>query len=538
MAVRPTRWHLPPAPTGDSAFRQLKAAIMARTGHFYYDDKNDLLWERVAKRLRATGLVGPEAYLALLAGEAGDAEWQALEAEVTIGETFFFRYAEQFSAIRNTILPRAIARNRERRQLRLWSAGSSNGSEAYTLAIVVHEVMQRELGAEAQTWRVGILGTDINEPTLERARRAEFGAWAVRTLGPEDKARYFLPAPPAGPWRVRPEYRALVHFERHNLMSLVEGTAPLQFTGFDLILCRNVLIYFHPDVVPRMVAGLGEALAPGGWLLLGHAEPSIAFGAFLDVVDLPGTVAYRRHGASVPSPPPAAWVPLLPAPGDTGLDPRAGTHRPRRIAGQDQAGPDRDSGAHGRQAGWAAGEADADPALRRARPTAPPVVDPHPHPGPAGSWSDSVTGLVPARLPDSGDAALAAATLEAARALADAGDIEGALQRLREVPATLDPEVPFLEGVLNGLSGRHVEAATLLGRAVYLDRRFVMAHYHLGLALSAGGDVRKGRRVMAHAARLAAQLPDTSELPWGDGLTAGALVALTRAIMARAEPLR
>ena len=177
-------------PLIDAGFPQLKSRIIERTGHFYYQDKDDLLWERVRKRLRATGLRGFDAISSLLGDPiSGPAEWSRLEAEITIGETFFFRYAEQFAALRATILPEIVARKSATRRLRIWSAGCSTGAEAYSLAILVNEI----LGESLNDWRVSILGTDINDGFLKAARQAQFGKWALRSMPAPERERYFMP---------------------------------------------------------------------------------------------------------------------------------------------------------------------------------------------------------------------------------------------------------------------------------------------------------------------------------------------------------
>jgi chemotaxis protein methyltransferase CheR len=255
-------------PLLDSGFPSLKRRIIERTGHFYYQDKDDLLWERVRKRLRATGTQDSAGYLKFLDDAvSGPPEWARLEAEITIGETFFFRYAEQFAALRETILPDLIERKRSLRRLRVWSAGCATGAEAYSLSILVNEL----LGAEREAWRVSIVGTDINDGFLELARQARFGKWALRTLPAEERDRYFVPAG-REQWQLRPEYRSAVRFERHNLMSLLDGTSPLEFTEFDLILCRNVLIYFGRELQDRVLALFDESLVRRGVLALGRKE--------------------------------------------------------------------------------------------------------------------------------------------------------------------------------------------------------------------------------------------------------------------------
>jgi chemotaxis protein methyltransferase CheR len=249
-----------PAFLPDAEFLRLKALLIRRTGHFYYEDKDDLLWERVRRRLRALGLPGTGAYLDRLQDSAlGEAEWAALEAEITIGETFFFRYAEQFAALRNTILPEILARNAGTRRLRIWSAGCANGAEPYSLAILLRQM----LGEGMADWRITLLGTDLNEAALDSARRATFSPWALRSMPPEERERDFTPAPDGRGWQLKPQHRATVRFRRQNLLDLLSPDAALEMTEFDLILCRNVLIYFHPEVVPQLVHALAQRMVPG-----------------------------------------------------------------------------------------------------------------------------------------------------------------------------------------------------------------------------------------------------------------------------------
>ncbi|TPG60430.1 protein-glutamate O-methyltransferase CheR [Roseomonas nepalensis] len=298
----------------DPAFPALKRLVIARTGHAYYEDKDAALWERVRRRLRATGAADAAGYLARLAADEG--EWAALESEVTIGETFFFRDAAQFAALEGVILPRLLRRRAATRRLRVWSAGCSTGAEAYSVAIL----LRRLLGPARADWAIDILGTDISAAALAAARAARFSPWALRGMPAAERARDFTPLEGGRAWQLRPEHRAGVRFERGNLLALLDGRAAPELAAQDLILCRNVLIYLDRARVPDVVRALAERLAPDGWMLLGHAEPDPSFGAFLRPVALPGTTAWRPRAAGVAPealapPAAAAWAPLpLPPP--------------------------------------------------------------------------------------------------------------------------------------------------------------------------------------------------------------------------------
>ncbi len=463
-----------PEPAADPAYPALKARIIARTGHAYYVDKDDLLLDRLRRRWRAAGIADCAAYAVLLSDpKEGDAEWARLEAEITIGETFFFRYSEQFAALRTTILPELVEARRPDRVLRIWSAGCSTGAEPYSLAILVREI----LGDALPDWRVTIHGTDISTEALATARAAEYGRWALRTMPPEERLRYFTHLPPKpgirreGGFALRPEFRSMVKFAKGNLLRLAE---PGDVTGepYDLILCRNVLIYFDAATVTRVVHGLGRRLRPRGWLLLGHAEPNPTFSAFLDPVSLPGTVAYRPPG---PRPPPR----VEPAPAPV---PPPMVDLPPEVAPSPVA----------------------DAVLAEAPATAPIV----PPPAVAGADDPEPDPLTDA--------------LARVRALADAGESGAAWRALRAAVEAepMNPRLRFYEGLVAGSLGREAEAERALRAALYLDRGFVMAHYHLGLMLLTQGRVPEAVRALDNARVLSQALPPDAALPEGDGALA------------------
>ena len=492
---RPAR----PGPLSDPGFPALKAQVIARTGQHYYADKDDLLYDRLHKRFRACGLAGSEAYRALLgSAEGGPEEWAALEAEIIIGETFFFRYAEQFTALRDTILPGLIAARQTERALRIWSAGCSTGAEPYSLAILVHEL----LGKALPDWQVSIVGTDLSAPALAVARAGQFGRWALRTMPAAERARYFVAGPPLsgatreGTYTLRPEFRAMVRFERQNLMSLIDGTAPAQ-AACDLILCRNVLIYFQADAVLGIVRGLGRRLAPDGWLLLGHAEPNPAFADWLAPVNLPGTLAYRRADelAAVPVPP-------EPHPEHARVD-----RRSPLLEGEGQG-----------EACESSGEVS------------------HRTPTLSFQEREPVAAFAPSDLPP---APVAAEDARAqVRALADSGDTAEAWRAVRDalLAAPTDPVLHYYDGLLARGLGREAEAERAFRGAIYLDRGFVMAHYQLGLLLAGLGRAAEAGRALDNAVRLSQALPPDALVAEGDGASARQLAE--GAAFARSERRR
>ncbi len=255
--------------TSLSALERLKKLVISRTGHHYYVDKDKLLYDRARERMLVRGLASLDAYVEELE-RAGSKEWQSLEDAITVGETYFFRYPDHFSALREDVLPRLIEARRDVRSLRIWSIGCSNGAEPYSVAILLREL----LGDEVDSWRISLTGGDISEKALSAARAGRFNAWALRTMGPEDRAKYF--DRDGAICVLKRQFRSMVRFERQNILDLLSPTPPLEWTAFDLILCRNVLIYFSPEQALEITAALSRRLVADGVLFLGHAEATLA----------------------------------------------------------------------------------------------------------------------------------------------------------------------------------------------------------------------------------------------------------------------
>ena len=294
---------------GDPLYSRLKEYLIEVTGLAYYADKDADLARRIWRRLPGLGIQDCAAYLELLRDpRLGPGEMDALIAEITIGETYFFRHREHFDALRDVMLPELIARNARNRRLRIWCAGCADGAEPYSLSIL----LRRELSHLLVGWTVSILGTDINRRYLAVAREARFEAWSLRSTPEnlrracfEEKGRY---------WTLAPEYKAGVSFQFHNL---VENSLPPQLDdlfGFDLIICRNVMIYFGPELMRRIVGQFHDWMTPGAWLLVGPSEPNMTSFTSFRVVNAPGVTLYQRPSASAPEIPRAMMFQNPPAP--------------------------------------------------------------------------------------------------------------------------------------------------------------------------------------------------------------------------------
>ncbi len=211
--------------------------------------------------IRRTGCADPEQLLERIAAPGGRAVLRELIDEVTVKETSLYRDAAQFAEIDWPGLA-AAAGAAGRSTVRVWSAGCATGEEAYTLAMLA------VLALGSASPPVHVLGSDISEAALERARIGRYRSRRAQTVPPEARRRYL--SEEDGFVLVRPELRALVTFVRHNLVS--DPAPPSGEEPFDLIVCRNVLIYFATASAERVATKLSGALAPGGQLLLGVAD--------------------------------------------------------------------------------------------------------------------------------------------------------------------------------------------------------------------------------------------------------------------------
>lgn len=279
----------------DPRYLRLKEYLIERTGLAYYIDKDADLARRISRRLSDLELQDCASYLDLLSDPIrGSFEMDALIAEITIGETYFFRHQEHFDALREIVLPDLIARNSAKRSLRIWCAGCADGSEPYSLSIL----LRRDLAHCLLGWNVSILGTDINRRDLAGAREGRFEAWALRSTPEELIDACFEQS--GKQWVLAPSYRSAASFRFHNLVE--DAFPPLlgDPLPFDLILCRNVMIYFGPERMRLIVQRFHDCLAPGAWLLVGPSEPNMTHFTSFRAVNAPGVTLYQRLAPSLP----------------------------------------------------------------------------------------------------------------------------------------------------------------------------------------------------------------------------------------------
>jgi chemotaxis protein methyltransferase CheR len=248
---------------GDADYEFLRRLIYEHSRINLGSDKRALMSARVAKRLRALKIGSYREYCQRLKTEPGDDELGHLVDVISTNHTHFFREEKHFDWMQSVLLPHWQARHREGEMFRVWSAASSSGEEPYTLAIVLAEFF----GLEGK-WTID--ATDISTRILDRAGQAIYDEEKLAPVRPELLRRYFQRGNGqfAGQFRVKDQLRQRVSFRHLNLLQRDYPFAQ----RFDLILCRNVMIYFDRPTQETLIGKLTGQLEPGGHLLVGHSE--------------------------------------------------------------------------------------------------------------------------------------------------------------------------------------------------------------------------------------------------------------------------
>jgi chemotaxis protein methyltransferase CheR len=387
----------------------------------------------------------------------------ALVEAAVVGETYFFRHPEQLAAVRRLVIdpaPRA-------RPLRIWSAGCATGEEPYSLAMELLDAGRAGAGDR-------VLATDVSSRALEVAKAGVYGEWSLRKLDPSTRTRHFESRPPSVV--VRPDVRRLVELRRQNLVKEPPPEAEL-----DLVLCRNVLIYFTPPTAVAVVERLASALRPGGMLVLGPVETPLAAELPLERIELEGATLHRRPLSGCPAPGRAARPRAVPRPAAP----------PRRRAGR------------------------AGPPARRAEAAPTPVPGPSALPAPVTARPSTP----PARA-----TAEAGGALDAAREAARRGDLPSAEGLAREAATReLIPEAWLLVSMAADARGDLAAAVEAARRALYLDPGLALGHAALVPLYARLGLADDAARARRNALEAIAGLDDTAPLTGVETITAGAL---------------
>ena len=270
-------------------FLSIREFIYGRTGIFFSESKQYFLENRLNRRLQEVHLSAYRDYLGLLQGQQGREELKQLFNEITTNETSFWRNPPQIEAFQRIVLPEAVALVRARggNRLRIWSAACSSGEEPFTLAMICQEAkdsLLRGMGVE-------IIATDISEKVLALAREGSYGSYTLRNLTPAQVKQHFT-ALSQDNFQVKSELKQLVNFRNFNL---IDYASYRTLGSFDVVFCRNVLIYFDDAVKAKVIKGFHDVLQPKSFLLVGHSESIHSFNVGFDLMHFSKAMGYRKR---------------------------------------------------------------------------------------------------------------------------------------------------------------------------------------------------------------------------------------------------
>ncbi|MGB0714952.1 MAG: CheR family methyltransferase [Phycisphaerae bacterium] len=265
-------------------FKQMAKLIYDKTGIFLPESKLSLLSNRLRRRLRVLKLESFGDYYKLLCDDTQcKEELPFFLSAVTTNETYFFRNPNLWDYFRNTWI-KSVA-TRKNKTIRIWSAASSSGEEAYTCAICLRECLPK-----ASEWKISIVGTDISDNMLTKAREAVYNDYAVSKIEPSSLKRWFRQVDEE--YHLRDEVKSMVNFQFHNLRD------PMKGPQFDFVFLRNVLMYFDNPMKITVIRNVTNASKPGGIVFVGDVDPIRSTPELRDNVDLEycGPNLYERPG--------------------------------------------------------------------------------------------------------------------------------------------------------------------------------------------------------------------------------------------------
>jgi chemotaxis protein methyltransferase CheR len=491
---------------GDAAAKTLalfNRFITGTMGLFYREERLAELGQRMATVCREFGFADPEqCMLWLMSAPPSKEQLEVLARALTIGETYFFRDPQSYRVLETEILPALIrSRLKEEKRLRIWSAGCSTGEEPYSIAIL----LSRMLG-NLGDWNITILATDLNPQALEKARRGIYRQWSFRDAPPW--LMDYFEKQQDGSFEITPRIRNMVQF---GCLNLAEECYPAIFNNtnaMDVIFCRNVLLYFAPELIRSVASRFHNALLEGGWLFVSPSEASHHYFTGFSCRRRHGVILFRKEqepaaGASFPARGTETFLPL----------PVSAPPLPGIVA----APPPPFLEAAGIPAPVAA---------------IPPAADGYPEAlalFEEGHYEMAVAKARERLALQPGDPDL----LELlARTYANLGKFAEARQWCEQalVADRLRARNYYLLANIMLEQGLPAEATAELNRTLYIDHDFLLAYFTLGNLHLQAGRKREAQRGFANALRLLERRDPHEVLPEAEGMTAGQLAGIIRAM--------
>ena len=269
----------------DTDFQSVRDLVSKNTGISLSEAKRDMVYSRLTRRLRELNLQRFSDYLAFICGDGGDDELIQFTNAITTNLTSFFREKHHFEYLAETLLPELMKRNADQRKIRIWCCAASTGEEPYSIAMVVKETIPKH-----SDWDVKILATDLDTNVLATAKEGVYPVDRIKDISAHRQRRFFLKGSgkQQGHVRVGSELRQLITYKKLNLMDQWPLRGPI-----DIILCRNVVIYFTKDTQEILLERFSKLVAPQAHLFMGHSE---SLNNVTDQFELLGKTIYRFAG--------------------------------------------------------------------------------------------------------------------------------------------------------------------------------------------------------------------------------------------------
>lgn len=485
-------------------WNQISELIAERMGLHFPPERRVDLHRALGEAAAEFGCSGSEACADRLLNSALSAdELRKLARHLTIGETYFFRERPSFNALAAHVLPLLIHRKRDGdRRLRLWSAACSTGEEAYSLAMLVQQVLP-----DWRDWNVSILATDLNVHSLRKAEAGVYGEWSFRECDHDFRERYFSPAG-GRKYRVREDLRESVRFAELNLADETFSSMGADTHAMDLILCRNLLIYFTPLHARKLIANFRNSLVDDGWLIVSPSECSQALFSGYEPVNFPGSILYRkRHAREIThAGEPESTARVASTASESAVPASLSEFQVSEMLAPvavPASEPRIESSARIESSELSAAESMYE----------------------RGEYVDAAAALRAALATSLGDGERVRAQGLLTRALANLGQLDQALAASEAWIAAdrLDPAAQYLHAMVLQELGERGRARSALHRALYLQPEFTLAHFALGNHARAEARVAEAQRHFANAARLLDDLDAGDVVPESEGMTAGRL---------------
>jgi chemotaxis protein methyltransferase CheR len=398
---------------------------------------------------------------------------ETLASHLSVGETYFFREKQSLEILGEQVISQLLqSRRQNERRFRIWSAGCSTGEEAYTIAILLDRLIP-----DLKEWNITILATDFNTKFLRKAAQGVYGAWSFRDAPDWLRERYFTKCSD-GRFEIHPRIRKMVTFSYLNFAEDVYPSLSNNTSAMDVILCRNVLMYFTAQRAKQVTGNFYRALVDGGWLIVSPAEASHSLLSPFTPVDFPGAVLYRK---------------MENAESKSRIIDDQVMQSPRETEASPLSLPDV-------QAELAATEI-----------------------------TTVQAGQLPAQQPDERKV-----PSSMARSCANQGRLSEALEWCEKAITAdkMNPLHHYLSATILQEQGQHEIAIQSLMRALYLDPDFVLAHFALGNLHQSQGRYREAQRHFGNVLLLLRKHPQDEILPDAEGLTAGRLVEIATSLLA------